>query len=186
QENDRVSLYFNFYQEKDNRNRPLFFDLTNEHKTLMAGVGHDLEAAVVPRVDSIAFDPNRILYKKVNTLDQEGNQAIYYEYSTDPDQAFYALSFTQTGAGNGDYIRKQQLANGVVYEYIPPVLGISQGDFSLYSPLPVPNKKQMITAGAKVELSPSEHIYTEVALSENDLNLFSDIDQNQDKGFALK
>src|SRR5690606_2765298 len=129
----------NFYQEKDNRNRPLFFDLTNEHKKLMANVGHDLDAAVVPRVDSIAFDPNRILYQKVNALDPEGNQITYYEYSTDPEKAFYALSFTQTGFGNGNYKRKQQLANGVVYEYIPPVQGISQGDFSLYSNLPVPN-----------------------------------------------
>ncbi|HLU88477.1 MAG TPA: hypothetical protein VKZ51_01505 [Cyclobacteriaceae bacterium] len=186
QENDNVSLYFNFYQEKDNRNKPLFFDLTDEHKILMAGIGHDLEAAVAPSVDSIAFDPNRILYRKASMLDSDGNRTVYYEYSTDPDDAFYALSFTQTGAGKGDYVRQQQLANGVVYAYVPPVQGSPQGDFSIYSALPVPNKKQMVTAGAKISLSPNSNFYTEVALSEDDPNLFSDIDQDQEKGFALK
>src|SRR5690606_17911573 len=112
QENDRVSLFFNFYQEKDNRNRPLFFDLSDVDKKLLADVGNNLEAAVVPRVDSIAFDPNRILYKEIKSLDTDGNPTRYFEYSTDPNKAFYALNFTQAGMGKGDYVKSQQLANG--------------------------------------------------------------------------
>src|SRR5690606_969400 len=99
---------------------------------------------------------------------------------------FYALNFTQAGMGKGDYVKSQQLANGAVYAYIPPVGGISQGDYSIHSNLPVPNKKKMITAGAKIRISSAEEVYTEVALSDNDVNLFSDKNQKENKGYAVK
>jgi hypothetical protein len=88
QESDRVSFYMNLYREQDNRNRPLFFELSDEDKSLLASVGNDLESATVPRVDSVAFDPNRILYKKVLDVDELGNPFEYFEYSNDPKWPF--------------------------------------------------------------------------------------------------
>src|SRR5690606_15863545 len=108
QENEQVSFYVNYYREQDNRNRPLFFELSEQDKRLLAEVGDNLEAAVVPRVDSLAYDPNRILYRKRLTQDEEGEQFLIYEYSTDPEQAFYSVSFSLAGPGMGDYRRKQQ------------------------------------------------------------------------------
>lgn len=186
QENDRLTFYVNYYREQDNRNRPLFFELSDQDKGLLAGVGDNLEAAVVPRVDSAAYDPNRILYRKSVSLDEEGREYVSYEYSTDPEQAFYAVSFSLAGSEGGDYRRKQQLANGVVYEYVPRVNGSPQGDYSINAALPAPNKKQMITAGTKVKLNAFEQVYTEVAFSETDMNLFSEIDSEDDSGFAIK
>ncbi|MEX2593426.1 MAG: hypothetical protein WD426_11690 [Anditalea sp.] len=186
QESDKVSFYLNFYREQDNRNRSLFFELSNEDKTLLAGVGDNLDAAVMPRVDSIAFDPNRILYEKIISIDDEGKEINHYEYSTDPEEAFFAISFTETGRGEGDYRRQQQLANGVVYEYVAPINGMAQGNYSINSTLPAPNKKQMITAGTRVKLSAFEQVYAEVALSDNDVNLFSDLNGGDDKGYAIK
>src|SRR5690606_13821486 len=159
QENDKVSFYLNFYREQDNRNRPLFFELSDQDKRLLADVGTNLDAAVVPRVDSMAFDPNRILYKKMDSVDFEGNVYTFYEYSTDPEEAFFAISFSQAGVGNANYRRKQQLANGVVYEFVAPVNGVPQGDYTINSPLPAPNKKQMITAGTRVKLGAFEEVY---------------------------
>jgi hypothetical protein len=72
QESDKVSFYMNFYREQDNRNRPLFFELSDQEKILLASVGNDLESASVPRVDSVAFDPNRILYRKITEIDAQG------------------------------------------------------------------------------------------------------------------
>ncbi|MFC4870143.1 hypothetical protein [Negadavirga shengliensis] len=186
QENDRVTFYVNYYREKDDRNRPLFMELSARDKQLLASVGDDLQAAAVPRIDSIPFDPNRILYKKATEMDESGKLYEYFEYSQDPEKAFYSLSFTEVGAGNGNYRRKQQLANGVVYEYVHPINGNPQGNFSIKSPLPAPNKKQMVTAGTQIKLSNFEKIYTEVALSDQDDNLFSDLDNNDNKGYALK
>jgi hypothetical protein len=186
QENEKVSFYVNFYREQDNRNRPLFFELSEQDKRLLSVVGDNLDAAVVPKVDSLAYDPNRILYRKSVSLDEEGIERIFYEYSTDPEQAFYAVSFNLAGSGRGDYRRIQQLANGVVYEYVPRINGVPQGDYSIHSALPAPNKKQMITAGTKVKLNAFEQVYSEVAFSDTDMNLFSEIDSKDDKGFAIK
>ena len=186
QETDNVSVYMNFYREQDNRNRPLFFDFSDADKQLLASVGDDLDAASVPRVDSIAFDPNRILYRRVRDLDDNGNPITFFEYSTDQEEAHFSVSFSEVGQGNGDYVRDRQIANGPVYVFRPRVNGVPQGNFSILSPLPAPNKKQMFTAGTKVKLSEYEHVYTEMAFSNVDQNLFSSIDNEDNNGFAIK
>lgn len=186
QESEKVSFYLNYYREKDDRNRPLFFDLSDADKRLLASVGDETEKAAIPRIDSIAFDSIRLLYRKVETFNDFGEEIQYYEYSTDADQAFFVISFTETGQGTGNYQRKQQLANGVVYEYIAPINGRPQGNFSIHSPLPAPNSKQMMTAGTRIKLSRHEQAYTEVAVSNVDLNLFSEIDNEDNKGYAIK
>lgn len=186
QESDKVSFYLNYYREKDDRNRPLFMDLSDADKRLLASVGDDIDSAAFPRIDSIPFDPNRILYRKVRARNDAGEEITYYEYSTDAERAFFAISFTETGQGTGDYRRKQQLANGVVYEYIAPINGNSQGNFSIQSPLPAPTLKQMMTAGTRIKLSNHEQAYTEVAASNVDQNLFSEINNEDNKGFAIK
>src|SRR5690606_348326 len=73
-----------------------------------------------------------------------------------------------------------------IYEYVAPINGVPQGDYTFHSVLPAPNKKQMITAGTRIKVSAFEQVYTEVALSDTDVNLFSDADRSEDKGFAVK
>ena len=186
QESDKVSIYMNLYREQDNRNRPLFFELSDEEKVLLASVGNDLQSASIPRVDSVAFDPNRILYKKVLDTDDRGIPIEYFEYSNDASVAFYAVSFTEVGQGNGDYVRQSQLSNGPVFAFVPKVSGVSQGNFSIFSQLPAPNKKQMFTTGTRVKLNAYEQVYTEVAFSNSDQNLFSDINNETNRGFGVK
>jgi hypothetical protein len=183
QESKNVQFYVNYYKEEDNRNRPLFFEFSDRDKQLLASVGNQTDLAVVPRVDSAAYDPNRIMYER--RFDVE-NQTNYYAYSTDAEVAHFLPSFLQVGQGNGDYVRRQQLANGVVYEYVPPVNGRKQGAYSIKAPLPAPSKKQMVTAGTVVKLGLYEQLYSEVALSHHDRNLFSDIDNEQNQGYAFK
>ncbi|MFO7826464.1 MAG: hypothetical protein R6V72_21190 [Cyclobacterium sp.] len=186
QENEKVKVYFNYYREQDDRNRPLFTQLSDSDKRMLAGVGDDLAAAAVPRIDSIPFDPNRIMYRKVTETNEAGETIAYYAYSTDPDQAYFAISFTEVGPGNGNYRRQRQLANGSVYEYVPPLNGEAQGNFSIRSPLPAPNKKQMITTGAEIRLGAHEKVFTEWAISNTDENLFSTMDNEDNVGHALK
>lgn len=186
QESKNVTFYLNYYREKDDRNRPLFTELSDGDKRLLSAVGDEIFSAAIPRVDSVAFDSNRILYKKVIHFSENGETIDYYEYSTDATQAFYAISFTETTQGLGDYIRKEQLANGVVYEYIPPISGVSQGNYTISSPLPAPNKKQMITAGTELKLGKYETTFAEVAFSDQDENLFSDLGDSDNKGHAFK
>ncbi|MCF1751861.1 hypothetical protein [Mariniradius sediminis] len=186
QETDRVSLYMNYYREQDNRNRPLFFDMTDEDKRLLASVGNDVGSALVPRVDSVAFDPNRILYRKLEDVDDLGNPIVYYEYSTDPQVAHFAIAFTEVGQGKGDYVRERQLSNGPVFRFVPSIQGVPQGNYSIFAPLPAPNKKQMFTAGSRVKITEHEQVYTELAFSNTDQNLFSDLGNETNQGFGVK
>ncbi|MBT0811179.1 hypothetical protein KIH41_07795 [Litoribacter ruber] len=182
QENKHVMFYLNYYKEEDNRNRPLFFEFSDQDKQLLSSVGNNIDQAVIPRVDSTAFDPNRVMYERR----MRENGEVIYVYSTAAEEARFIPSFLQVGRGNGDYVRRQQLANGVVYEFVEPINGVRQGDYSIQAPLPAPSKKEMVTAGTVVKLGLYEQFYSEVALSTNDQNLFSEIDNNENKGYAFK
>ncbi|EOZ92376.1 hypothetical protein A33Q_4469 [Indibacter alkaliphilus LW1] len=186
QETDNITLYMNFYREQDNRNRPLFFEFSDADKRLLASVGNDLDAASVPRVDSVAFDTNRVLYRRVQDVDDQGLPIVYYEYSTNPEEAHFAVAFSEVGQGNGDYVRDRQIANGPVFSFRPRVNGVQQGNYSILSPLPAPNKRQMFTTGARVKLSAFEEAYTELAFSNRDDNLFSELDNETNQGFGIK
>lgn len=186
QTNGKVDFYVNYYQERDNRNRPLFTEFTQEEQALLASVGDSVQNAAIPRIDSVAFDPTRILYEKVIEVDAFGNSLEYYRYSTDPELAHFALSFSQAGAGLGDYRRVNQLANGTVFEYVPQVSGMPQGDYSILTQLPAPDTKRMTTAGTRIKLGEYEKVYTEVALSSVDKNLFSSLGDDDNQGLAWK
>lgn len=186
QTNGKIDFYANYYQEKDNRNRPLFTEFTQAEQALLANVGDGVENAVIPRIDSVAYDPTRILYEKVTEVDDFGNFKIYYRYSTNPELAHFALSFSQVGANQGDYKRTSQLSNRTVFQYVPPVSGQSQGDYSILTQLPSPDSKRMTTAGTRVKLGEYEKVYTEVALSSVDKNLFSTVDDEDNQGLGWK
>ncbi len=186
QTNGKVDVYLNHYKEKDNRNRPLFTEFSADEQLLLSSVGDDIQRAVVPRIDSVAFDPTRIMYEKVSELDDSGVRFTYFRYSTDPQKARFILSFTQVGSGRGDYKRKNQLSNGTVFEYVPRLNGQYQGDYSILTQLPAPDSKGMTTAGIRIKLGNHEKLYTELALSSQDKNLFSSLDDSNNQGFAWK
>lgn len=182
----KVDVYLNYYQEKDNRNRPLFTEFSQQELGLLASVGDSAELARIPRIDSVAFDQNRILYEKITEFDDLGNSLTYYKYSNDPELAHYELGFSQVGAGLGDYRRSSQLSNGTVYEYVPRFNGQPQGDYSILSQLPLPDSKRMVTAGSRIRLNDHEKVYTELALSSQDQNLFSELDDDENQGLGMK
>lgn len=186
QTNGKVDVYLNHYQEKDNRNRPLFTEFSPTEQALLAAVGDATQNAVIPRIDSIAFDPTRILYEKVEDVDDLGRPLTFYRYSTDPQRAHFVLGFSQVGMGQGDYRRVNQLSNGTVFEYVPRINGQSQADYSILTQLPAPDSKRMTTAGSRIKLGDNEKVYTELALSSQDKNLFSEVNNEDNQGFAWK
>lgn len=186
QTNGKVDVYLNYYQEKDNRNRPLFTDFSQQELGLLASVGDNPELASIPRIDSVAYDKNRILYEKIIDFDDFGNPLTYYIYTSDPAKAHYELGFSKVGGGLGDYKRSSQLSNGTVYEYVPRLNGLPQGDYSILSQLPLPDSKRMVTAGSRIKINEHEKVYTELALSAVDQNLFSELDDNENQGLGMK
>ncbi len=186
QSNGKLDFYLNYYQEKDNRNRPLFTEFSEQELSLLAAVGDQTDLARIPRIDSVAFDENRILYERITEFDESGQSWVYYKYSTDPEVSHFALSFSQVGQGLGDYRRANQLANGTVFEYVPRLNGQRQGDYSILTQLPAPDSKRMVTAGSRAKLGSHEKVYTELALSSVDQNLFSELDDQDNQGLGWK
>lgn len=183
--NDDSYFNFNYYNEKDNRNQPLAFDLSTEEKRTLASVGDDLNNALTTRADSVNFSPDLILYKKTVYLDPQIGGIEIFEYSTNSDSAFFDVRFTEVGVGNGNYELRNATANGRIYDFVPPVNGQAQGRFEPVSVLNAPNQKSMVTLAGGVKLNETDEISTEVAFSKNDVNLFSDKDAEDDTGFAL-
>ncbi len=177
----KVKVFANYYNEKDNANRPLTFDLSNEEKLYLSTIGDDLSKAVISGVDSINFNPNLILYKKIDTLGMP-----VYVFSTNPDSAKFDVSFSDVGQGNGHYQLTNRNVNGRIYEWVPPLAGIPQGRYEPIIAIPTPSRKQMITAGGEVALTSYEKIYSEFAISDNDQNLYSDIGSSDNQGIAYK
>ncbi len=186
QSNDKVNFGLHFYNEKDNRNQPLAFDLSQEEKEILANAGDDLNSAVTSRVDSVAFNPDLILYRQTTGIDASNVVYDIFEYSTNPDSAFYLVEFSQVGLGRGNYILTNSTSNGRIYQWVPPLNGQAQGDYEPVSLLNAPNQKRMFTGNAGVKVTQYEDIQAEFALSKNDLNLFSDLDSEDDDGYAYK
>lgn len=186
QSNDNVNFSLNYYREKDNKNQPLAFDLSNEEKRILADVGDNLDQAFASRVDSLGFTPDLVLYRKTQGMDDQGNSYEIFQYSTNPDSAHFAVQFTELGAGRGNYILVNATANGRIYRWVAPVDGVLQGNFEPVSQLAAPNQRQMFTAGGGIKLNEYDGLEVEVATSVNDVNLFSENDADDDDGFAYK
>ena len=186
QELGKLKLSVNAYSEKDNQNKPLLYDLSDDQKIYLSEIGDNLNNTFYESADSVGFDLETILYKVIRGTDSNGQSFNIYKYSTNPDSAFYRVSFSDVGIGNGDYQQLITTANGRVFEYIAPVNGISQGQYAPVSILPAPNKKQMVSVGAEYSLTEFESIFTEMAFSDKDNNLYSSIDDGDNVGYAIK
>ncbi len=181
--NKRVSFKFNFYNEQDNRNQPFQQDLTTQQKQFLKTIGNQIDQAYFPNVDTVTYNTNEILYKKIDTLGATG----VFVYSINPDLAKYRPGFTFLGPNKGNYtLNTNSSANGRVFEFIPPINGIKQGNYEPITLLITPKKQQLLTFSTDYKAGKNTVLSNEFAYSNHDLNLFSSINEDQNKGFAYK
>ena len=186
QSNEKLNFAFNYYSEKDNRNQPLAFELSAEEKSILANAGDNLNQAFTSRADSVSFSQELVIYRKTTGFDLQATPYEIFQYSTNPDSAFFNVQFTEVGQGNGNYILLNTTINGRIYEWIAPVNGQLQGNYEPVSLLNAPNQKSMFTIAGGAKLNPYDQLDIELAFSRNDVNLFSDLDAEDDNGFASK
>jgi hypothetical protein len=178
----KCKLRLNYYSEQDIKNQPIQFDLNDEEKRLMAGIGDSLQDALSYNIDSIAFNGNQVLYKMVDSL---GYDSVFV-YSINPDSAHYRLGFTNVGLGNGNYVQINTIANGRVFKWVQPLNNQPQGSYEPIILLVTPKKKQMLTLATDYFINKKTKFFIETAFSNNDINLFSDRDKADDNGYAAK
>jgi hypothetical protein len=179
---EKLKLRVNVYTEQDSRNQPLQQDLSDSDKLLLSNIGDSLYQAIVPNVNVVDFSENVVLYQMKDSL---GYDSVFV-YSTDPDSAIYQLGFSYLGPGKGNYVQVQSSANGKVYEWVAPIGGIPQGDYEPVILLVTPKTKQMATLGGQYNFSKESYVSWEGAVSNNDINTFSDRDSEDDVGYAFK
>ncbi len=173
--NEKFRISGHFYSENDVKNQPIQANLTDAQKQVLANAGNNTALMVTESAFLDSFDPNKILYRRVLT----GSTQVF-EYSTNPNEELYNVSFTNVGVNRGDYRLDQTLANGNVFAYVGPNLG----EYSPIVQLTAPTKLQIASINSSYESSKKTKVSAEIALSDNDQNLFSPIDNNQNKGLA--
>ncbi|MFY0654130.1 MAG: hypothetical protein JXQ96_18985 [Cyclobacteriaceae bacterium] len=182
----KTTLSFNHYQEQDSKNNPLSFDLSDQDKLLMSQAGDEMIPVPISGERESEYNENLVLYKKVDTVDMGGSPHQIFKISSDSSEVLYRVTFSEVGLGNGDYTLLSNTTNGRVFEWISPKSGERLGSYSAVLFVPAPNKKQMTTIGLNVATSEYSRVYSELALSNHDLNLFSDINNEDDVGMAVK
>lgn len=182
--NKNTSIRVNYYQERDNRSGALGFTPGENDLALLRMIGDDQSLAQIEGVDSVGFSLDRILYKKADSLDLDGVTQSVFVYSTNPDSAHFAVSFTEVGFGNGDYELEQSTANGRIFRWVSPQGGFSQGNYQPARQVPLPISKQMTTIGVTQKISEHESVTQEVAVSNIDKNLYSSVDDDDNQAIA--
>ena len=169
------------YSESDAKNQPLQQSLSEEQIEILKQAGDDPDAMQAPSAVEDTYSENKILYKK-EWVDGKD----IFVFSNDPEETLYNVRFSYVGAKQGDYILTQESAIARIYEYVSPQDGIPQGDYEPKIRLTPPEKLQVVNAQIAYRPNEDNEIYSEFALSNYDQNLYSNIDNEDNVGYAGK
>ena len=169
------------YSESDVKNQPLQQNLTSGQAAILSNAGDNINLMNAPSAYLDSYSENKILYKKITVT---GGEA--FEYSNNSTDELYNVRFTLVGNNLGNYILTNSSAIGKIYQYVAPIAGIPQGNYEPITRLIAPTKIQIATVLGKYNPNEKTAVDFEVGVSNNDLNLFSSLDDNNNKGVAGK
>ena len=174
---EKLNISGFFFNENDAKNQPLQQVLSDNQKEILADAGNNTDLMFAESATITAFDENKILYRKI-----ESGAVENFEYSKDPTDELYFVTFTNVGTNNGDYVLDSSTVIGNIYNFV----GINQGNYTPISRLIAPTKSQFFVL--KSDYNPSEKttLSSEVAISNNDANLFSSIGDTENTAVAAK
>ena len=171
--NLNINAYF--YSENDAKNQPIQQNLTDAQKIILANAGDDANLMIAETAFPDSFNPNIIQYKK-----SERNDIEFFEFSTNPNDALFNVIFTEVGVNNGDYNLQETTALGNIFVYA----GENLGNYSPINQLVAPNRFQTFVVQSKYTPNLKTNLSTEIAVSNNDANLFSSIDDGNNTALA--
>lgn len=190
-EKGRLRLRAGVFSEQDNRRQPIqqsldFFDSTSNRSAeeVLSQAGDNPFLAVIPNVRKFStFQTDRVMYRKIDSLGFS-----IYRFVENPleDSVFYQVTFSRVGPGQGNYRQLVNLANGRVFEWVAPVAGVPAGDYEPLVQLAPPERLTLTTAGLDWKPDSATSISAELASSYNDINTFSDLDNQNNRGWGLQ
>lgn len=183
---NKLKLRLNFFGEQDNKNKTLQQTLTDQQKLTLYNVGDTLSKATTSGAELIPFNTTDVFYWKKDTIVSTVIYPKIFVYSTNADSAKYRVKFSYVGENNGNYIQIPSSANGKVYKWVVPVLGIPQGNYEPIIPLVTPKQKQMLTVGGNYVFDKNHNIDIEGVYTKNDINTYSTFNSYNDDGYGIK
>jgi len=174
---DKLNISAYFYNENDAKNQALQQSLTTDQKQILTNAGNNTDLMVAESAFIDAFDENKILYKKV----LNGNTETF-EYSNTSSDELYFVTFTNVGLNKGDYQLGRSTAIGNIFVYA----GENLGSYSPIIKLAPPTKQQTFVLKSNYDSTNKTKINTEIAISNNDANLFSTIGDADNVAVAAK
>lgn len=169
----------NMYSEQDNTSIAGFAELDSTRLNILEAGGDSEDLSIsgiyIPEEDDI----NAVFYNI--RLDAEfGNQ--YLEYTDERDENSVSSNFSEVAFGTGSYIINEEIAiNQRVYKYVGP----NQGNYSPTIKLITPKQKQLINLFGNYRTGENSSLGAELALSRNDRNRFSEVDNDDNNGTAI-
>ena len=173
-ENDNTSFKINLYNEQDSKSLANNLELDSTDLRILNQGGN--EELFTSGVFSISPETSSDIIRYNNT----NQNFLVYE----PEDSINVVGaiFSNVGNNNGSYIIDTEAgANGRVYKYV----GDRMGTYDPLIRLIAPERRQLITFSASHRLADSTSVYIESGISNNDLNRFSDIGNDQNVGLSL-
>ena len=180
-ETEKLKLGVSVYSEVDSKNQPLQQNLSAEQIQILSSAGDDQDLMFAPSGTPETYSENRILYKKELISGVEA-----FVFSNNPDDELFSVKFRLVGDNQGDYVLINSNSISKIYEYVEPISGVPQGNYAAIVQLIAPTKLQLAIVNGTYKPTDKTDIYFEAAGSKNDLNLFSDLDDSNNDGFAGK
>ncbi|SHG70101.1 hypothetical protein [Flavobacterium defluvii] len=169
------------YSENDLKNQPLQQNLSTAQVQILAEAGDDQSKMTAPSAYEDKYSENKILYKKTVV-----NSVEVFEYSNNSADVLYNVKFSLVGNNLGNYVIQNSNSVERIYEYVSPIGGIPQGNYEPIVQLVAPMKIQVATFLGKYNPDEKTLVDFEIAMSNNDKNLFSGIDDSDNEGIAFK
>ncbi|WP_430466942.1 hypothetical protein [Winogradskyella ouciana] len=178
---EKLNLNVSVYSESDAKNQPLQQNLSTEQTQILADAGDDRSLMVAPSATPESFSENRILYRK----DIVGGEEVFV-FSQNPEDELFSVRFTLVGANQGNYVLSNDNAVSNIFEYVAPIAGVPQGNYEPITQLVAPERLQIAVLNGRYKPTERTDVFFELAGSKNDANLFSNIDDDDNNGFAGK
>lgn len=177
-QSEHLNIGAYLYTEQDDKNQPLQQNFTPTQQTVLKNAGDDPASLFAPSEQTATFSENQILYKKELIAGQE-----VFVFSNNPEDELFQVRFSLMGPNQGDYIIESQTSINKIFVYVPPIDGVPQGSYSPVIRLTPAQKLQL--AGAYIRYDKDKtQIQGELSASNNDLNRYSTIDDENNQGFA--
>ncbi len=173
-----ISVMANYLREGDDQDSPIDVSLTSEDKNILSQAGNKLASKTgIVYVGRDSSGLGKGYYVVVDTI-IVSDTLRFYRYQPNDPNSVYTISFSNVGAGSGDYIRE-----GIgKYRFV----GVKAGQFLPIVFLPSPQLHQLYSVQTIITPINDLEFNGEYAASSFDQNRFSGVDDNSNSGAALK